>query len=161
MCHAHSVDGPGTTDRLPRPYWQDHDATIDCYWKAWKLPFGNLGDRDRFEKVFPVLVAYHQWMRDHRTFGWAGLAPITVLFEYVFGLRPDAANNRLHWDLRCLEAHGIDGYPFGATGQLDLRCAPRHRAEDEPQIEVVSDVEVTLDLTWPGGRKQVDVTPNR
>ncbi len=28
--------------RLPHPYWRGHESTIDCYWKAWKLAFGNL-----------------------------------------------------------------------------------------------------------------------
>ena len=41
--------------------------------------YQNFTDRDRLANVFPVLLAYHQWMRDYRTWpdgtywscGWA------------------------------------------------------------------------------------------
>ena len=47
-------------------------------WTEWEY-YRNLGDKDRLSKIFPVLVAYHQWMRDYRTWrdgsywasGWA------------------------------------------------------------------------------------------
>ena len=29
-------------DRLPAPFWSNHAATIDCYWRAWELAFGSL-----------------------------------------------------------------------------------------------------------------------
>ena len=28
--------------KLPQPFWDKHEATIDCYWKAWELAFSNL-----------------------------------------------------------------------------------------------------------------------
>ncbi len=30
-------------DRLPNPIWDGHGDEIACYWKAWELAFGNLG----------------------------------------------------------------------------------------------------------------------
>ena len=27
---------------LPEPFWTGHTSTIDCYWRAWELAFGNL-----------------------------------------------------------------------------------------------------------------------
>lgn len=35
-------------------------------WAEWEY-FLNLGDRERLAHVFPVLVAYHQWLRTYRT----------------------------------------------------------------------------------------------
>ena len=29
-------------DRLPKPFWMDHPATIACYWKTWEIAFRNL-----------------------------------------------------------------------------------------------------------------------
>src|SRR5438045_9275447 len=29
-------------DRLPDPFWADHQTTIACYWRAWELAFSNL-----------------------------------------------------------------------------------------------------------------------
>jgi hypothetical protein len=52
--------------------------------------------------------------------GWAGLSPVAGLIEYVLGLRADAPNGRLLWDVRLLEEHGVLRYPFGREGVLDL-----------------------------------------
>lgn len=39
--------------------------------------------------------------------GWTGLSPISVLFEYVFGIKPDAAARKVIWDVNLTEKHGI------------------------------------------------------
>jgi hypothetical protein len=90
--------------------------------------------------------------------GWSGLAPVAGLFEYVFGLRADAPNGRLLWDVRLLERHGVYGYPFGRNGVLDLSCAARTSAGEEPEIQVRSTVPLQLTVRWEGGEKTV-VTP--
>lgn len=35
-------------------------------WGEWEH-YRNFADRERLARVFPVLLAYHQWMRDYRT----------------------------------------------------------------------------------------------
>ena len=90
--------------------------------------------------------------------GWSGLAPVAGLFEYVFGLRADASVGRLLWDVRLLESHGIHGYPFGRDGVLDLSCAARGFAGEEPEIQVRSTIPLELVVRWEGREKTV-VTP--
>jgi len=29
-------------EKLPDPFWEGHQNTIDCYWKTWDIAFGNL-----------------------------------------------------------------------------------------------------------------------
>ncbi len=60
--------------------------------------------------------------------GWSGLPPVAVLFEDVFGLEPDVPANRLTWTIRRLEEHGVNHYPFGSAGSLDLKCGRRASA---------------------------------
>ena len=91
--------------------------------------------------------------------GWTGLSPIAILFEYVFGLRADVPSNTLTWDVRLLEEHGIQQYPFGAGGQLDLHCAARASADEKPQIKAVSNMPLTLRVQWAGGLDEVRVGP--
>jgi hypothetical protein len=87
--------------------------------------------------------------------GWTGLGPITILFEYIFGIKPDAHNRTILWDVRLLEKHGIDRYPFGREGQLRLLCAERKDENEEPQITLESNVPVTLEVVWGAeGQKQ-------
>jgi glycogen debranching enzyme len=85
--------------------------------------------------------------------GWTGLSPVAILFEYVFGLRPDHGRKRLVWDLRLLEGHGVQAYPFGEKGLLDLRVAARSSQKEKPQVQASSNVRLTLEIRWQGGRE--------
>jgi glycogen debranching enzyme len=89
--------------------------------------------------------------------GWSGLTPVAGLFEYVLGLRADAPNGRLLWDVRLLEKHGVRRYPFGVDGVLDLSCESRSSARDVPRIEARSTVSLELVIRWEGGEKKVGV----
>jgi hypothetical protein len=85
--------------------------------------------------------------------GWTGLVPIAVLFEYVFGLRPDAPARRLVWDVRLLEAHGVRRYPLGPDVSIDLSCAARRAPSDPPVIEAAASGPVELEVRWAGGSR--------
>jgi hypothetical protein len=89
--------------------------------------------------------------------GWAGLPPVAVLLEYVFGLRSDAPNGRLVWDVRLTEEHGVRRYPFGLEGTLDLSCVARSSQREEPRIEASSSVPVELTVRWAVGEKKLSV----
>jgi len=89
--------------------------------------------------------------------GWGGVAPVAVFLEYVLGLRPDVPANRLVWDVRLTEAHGVKRYPFGAKGILDLSVEKRPKPTAEPKINVCSNVPVELELRWPGGGRVIQV----
>jgi hypothetical protein len=82
---------------------------------------------------------------------------VAGLFEYVFGLCADAFSGRLLWDVRLLENHGVQRYPFGRDGVLDLSCATRSSATQEPKIQVSSTVPLELVIRWEGGERTVAV----
>lgn len=92
--------------------------------------------------------------------GWTGLPPIAVLFEYVFGLRPDLPNGTLIWDVRLLEEHGVKRYPFAKDGLLDLRCPKRSSPTKKPDVEITSTVPVTIELRWQGGKETIRIQGN-
>jgi glycogen debranching enzyme len=87
--------------------------------------------------------------------GWTGVPPITVLFEYVFGLRPDVGARKLLWDVRLIEEHGVERYPFGKGVLLDLHCAARQSPAEEPQVQVRGAGDVEVLVTWAGGQTVV------
>lgn len=89
--------------------------------------------------------------------GWTGLPGIAVLFEEIFGLQPDVPNRTLLWDVRLLDEHGVERYPFGAKGLLDLKCYARSSVLEKPMIEIRSNVPVTLKVVWAGGSGEVTV----
>jgi hypothetical protein len=91
--------------------------------------------------------------------GWGGLAPIALLLEYRFGLRPNVPANRLVWDIRELDEFGVRRYPFGRSGLLDLHCAARTAHETPPEVRIDSNCTLELYLRWAGGERMIEVTP--
>ena len=87
--------------------------------------------------------------------GWTGLIPIAVLIEYVFGIKADAQNGEIVWRVSLTEQHGMVRYPFGGKS-VDLVCAARESATDEPQITIKCDTPVKLRVIWPGGEKVIE-----
>lgn len=79
--------------------------------------------------------------------GWAGLGPVSVLFEYVFGIISDAVNHKITWRVNRLEKHGIMRLPLGGS-TVDLLCERRENQEDEPVISVKSEIPVTVEVIW-------------
>jgi len=91
--------------------------------------------------------------------GWTGLVPISVLFEYVFGLRPNVPSNTLTWDIHLTDEFGIKKYPFGKDGLMDLVCRQRKDKTQKPLLTIVTNVPFQLQLTWEGGTKEIQVIP--
>lgn len=85
--------------------------------------------------------------------GWTGITPIAVLFEYVFGLQADPGSRRLVWNLWSTDEIGVDRYPFGRQGSIDLRVQRRASASEPPVVQVVSNVPLELELRWRGGQR--------
>lgn len=81
--------------------------------------------------------------------GWTGLAPISIMFEYVFGIRCDARNNKITWYINRCERHGIEGYHLGDT-VVDLICDARSSADERPTVHVKSTGPVTVEIIWNG-----------
>jgi len=89
--------------------------------------------------------------------GWTGLPPIAVLLEDVFGIVPDATSKQILWHVHLLEEHGVQRYPFGLDGLLDLKCHRRNSQLERPWIEIHSNVPVTLRVIWEGGTESVNI----
>ncbi len=80
--------------------------------------------------------------------GWTGLVPISVMFEYVFGIRPDAEKNKITWHINLTDRHGVEKYPFGKDGELTLICEKRNSEEEKPVVSIKSNVPVTVEIIW-------------
>lgn len=105
-----------------------------------------------FESYSPELEAFGSAHGDF--VGWTGLAPISVLFEHVFGIQPNAQAHKITWHVHLTDRHGVKQYPLG-DATLDIMCEARASAEDEPVITVSSDKPVEIEVVWNGKRKVV------
>ena len=91
--------------------------------------------------------------------GWTGLAPISVMYEYVFGIRADVPHGKIIWDVRLTDRHGIADYPFGDS-VIDLECAARKSENDIPQItakRISGKKEITIEIRYANGAFTVTV----
>jgi hypothetical protein len=91
--------------------------------------------------------------------GWSALPAITVPFEYLIGLRPDAGNRSVLWDIRLTERHGIERYPLGCDTMADFICAERRDETAPPHLTVRTDGDFTLRVRWRGGDRTWRLTP--
>jgi glycogen debranching enzyme len=89
--------------------------------------------------------------------GWTGLPAIATMLEDVFGLQPEVPSHTLMWDVRLLDEHGVENYPFGSKGVLDLKCSARTSALEKPMIEIRSNVPLTLKVHWAGGEGSLEI----
>lgn len=87
--------------------------------------------------------------------GWTGLAPITILFEFVFGIKPDAKAHKLTWHINRTERHGIEGYRLG-DATVDLICEARNSPDEKPVVRINSDRPVTVEVIWNGNSEIIN-----
>ncbi len=92
--------------------------------------------------------------------GWSGLFPITILFEFVFGIKANAGEKKITWHVNRTEKHGIERYPFGPDGLLDLMCEERSSTTEKPQITVSTNLPITLEIIWDGGSETISIPAN-
>lgn len=90
--------------------------------------------------------------------GWTGVVPISVLFEFVFGIKPDAEKGTIRWNIDLTDRFGVERYPFGKDATLSLMCDSRSSTSEEPNVTITSDKPVTVQIFWDEGRQSKTVT---
>ncbi|MDR1121961.1 MAG: glycoside hydrolase [Dysgonamonadaceae bacterium] len=96
--------------------------------------------------------------------GWTGITPISILLEYIFGIRPLVSDSHspsetadIIWDIHFTDAIGVKNYPFGTDATIDFQCARRKKTTDHPRITVKSNRNFTLKLRWERGEEIIKV----
>ena len=79
--------------------------------------------------------------------GWSGLFPINILFEYVFGIHPNAKKEKIVWDIRLLEEHGVKNYPLGDLS-VDLVCTERTSENEEPIVTALCEKPIEIEIRY-------------
>jgi hypothetical protein len=89
--------------------------------------------------------------------GWTGLVPVSVLFESIFGINTNYLKKSIDWRVNLTAEHGIDRYPIGPDGMLSFKCAARNSVRQKPSVEVNSNLEMKLQLSWEGGSETIQI----
>ena len=92
--------------------------------------------------------------------GWSGLFPISILYEYVFGIRPFAAEEKIVWDIRLKDEHGIKNYPLNDL-TVDLLCEERTSELDEPNIIAICEKPIEIEIHYSNKSKTIRATSKK
>ncbi len=142
------LDEYGYVDLSHRIGVEHLNAVVDAYNKYHTLFENYAPERSvdgSFEKGIPAKADF---------VGWTGLSAISVLFEFVFGIKPNVLKGRISWHVHLLEKHGVEQYPFGPDGVVTLVCEARAHEDEEPEIHVLSNVPIEIEIIW-GKQKKV------
>lgn len=107
-----------------------------------------------FEDYSPDYISQDSNVRDF--VGWTGLAPISIFFENVFGIKPDVSKNEIEWHIEVLEEHGINGYRLG-DAVLNLKCKKRNGKNEKPIVEITSSKPVKVILFYNGTKEELQI----
>jgi len=95
---------------------------------------------------------------DRKNFvGWTGLAPISVLLEYLLGIRGDVPKNQLILDINLKDEYQIKNYPFGNKGILNIKVNKRKSITQKPRITLISNTTFTAILKWNGKQQEFKI----
>lgn len=89
--------------------------------------------------------------------GWTGLSVISVLFEFVFGITANWRSRELVWDIRIPDRHGVQRFPFGPSGTIDLISESFSSDRGHPRVRVSSNVDLNLIIRYNGAEKRFAV----
>jgi hypothetical protein len=84
--------------------------------------------------------------------GWSGIGPIVYLLEYAIGLKPDAAANKLVWDVNSATVSGCNRYRFNGR-VVSLKAEPIAGDTQRLKISILSDGRFKLQVRC-GGREK-------
>lgn len=88
--------------------------------------------------------------------GWSGIPPIMYLLEYAIGLRADAPNNELVWQLETGKRRGCERFRFNRH-VVSLVAEPDKGDPKNVKIRVESDGEFKLSIVTRGTRRSFHV----
>lgn len=135
-----------------------HDIALACVDHATKVYLDTDTLWENYAPEFPSPGRRREGNWAARDFvGWTGLIPISILYEYIMGIKSDPVHAKIRWDVRLTEEHGIVDYPFGDQ-PITLRCQARSSTDEEPVITVEADCPLDIEVIWGNGhRKQWSV----
>ncbi len=136
---------------------QAYDIALKHYNQVFKV-FQNT---NTFWEYYSPESARPGFMARKDFVGWTGLPPISVLIEFIIGIKADYPKNTIVWDLNLTQKNGIKRYPFGKEGMIDFECEKRRKITEEPKLHIKSNVNFDLIVNYGKKSKKIKVTTDR
>jgi len=79
-----------------------------------------------------------------------------LLLENIIGLQPVAPDDKLYWDLRLRERHGVENYRFG-DNVIDILCQSNDLPRGSALIKIQSNSSFELMISSQIGKKTFQI----
>ncbi len=91
--------------------------------------------------------------------GWSGVQPIATLIETIIGIRTNAPENRIEWNLRMTEQNGVRNLKWGKnySHKVDLVANARTSQDDDVILSVSSNVPFKLVVDTGFTKKELEI----
>jgi glycogen debranching enzyme len=99
--------------------WEAYAPDVD-------LPATNEGGKDLVRKNFV---------------GWTGCGPITLLIENILGIKVNASENTIYWNINRQDTHGIKNLPCGKVNVSLL-----YNVKSNNKFEIIAETDTNLSL---------------
>ncbi len=86
--------------------------------------------------------------------GWSAIAPIAYLIEYAIGIKANAGDNTIEWNITSCERVGIENFWFGGK-TVDLIC--EEPSGNKRVVKIESDKAFHLKLKYENETKEMDI----
>jgi hypothetical protein len=92
--------------------------------------------------------------------GWSGVTPIATLIEHIIGVRINAPQNKIVWQLRLAEQNGVRNLKWGPNWQnkVDLVARARGSVNESVTIDLSSTSSFTLEVNTGWTTQTFNVT---
>lgn len=138
-------------------YVEDAARIANRFWDASVRVFRETGTH--WEYLQPEVAAPGRtvgedgWNARSDFTGWGAWAPISLLIEYAIGLRVDAPNRTVTWNLGSTSRCGCRRFAFGDVN-ADIVVDRRSDPEERPRLTSSTNVPFDLVLRWGRGREE-------
>ncbi|MCG9596037.1 hypothetical protein L1D15_04790 [Vibrio sp. Isolate25] len=77
--------------------------------------------------------------------GWTGLSLVSILIEFVFGIKIDVPNNKLVIRPKLADEYAITQLQFGPLGQVDIHVAAKAKSTGS-RVTVTTDLDIEIEV---------------
>lgn len=85
--------------------------------------------------------------------GWTGLGPISLLIESIIGIKADAENNLITWNINRTDRHGVEKLRMGET-EISLIAEPRESKDDDLYVNIETSKDVNIRIFLNGVERE-------
>lgn len=76
--------------------------------------------------------------------GWGGLSLISIMIEFVFGIKLDVPNKRIEIHPYLDDEYSVKRLQFGELGSVDIEVSARQAGNDKERVKVTTNLDIEI-----------------